>query len=74
MSLVFNKLIANHPLDIRLAEIIEEKLDLHARVVDAAAVPTEDIGKLRDNTRGLEVAATKVAAPATLRPRIERGH
>ncbi len=67
-------LAANHPLDIRLAEIIETKLDLHASVVDAAAVPAEDIGKIRDNTLGLEVAATKVAGPATLRPRLERGH
>ena len=67
-------LAANHPLDIRLAEIIEVKLDLHASVVDAAAVPVEDLGKIRDNTRSLEVAATKVMEPAPLRPRLERGH
>jgi len=68
-------LSANHILDIRLAEIVETKLDLHAKIVDGAAVAPEDLNKIRDNTHGLEVAATKVAqqAPA-LRPRLERGH
>jgi hypothetical protein len=68
-------LAANHPLDIRLAEIVEFKLNLHANVVDAAAVPVEDLSKIRDNTLSLEVAATKVMEkPAPLRPRLERGH
>ena len=67
-------LAANHTLDIRLAEIIETKLDLHANVIDAAAVPAEDLGKILDNTRGLDVAATKVMEGPALRPRLERGH
>jgi hypothetical protein len=67
-------LAANHPLDIRMAEILEAKLDLHANVVDASAVHVEDLGKILDNTRGLDIAATKVATGTPLRPRLERGH
>ncbi len=52
-------LVANHPLDLRMCEVLEEKIYLYSETIDAAAVRLEDINKREDVIGGLLETAKK---------------
>lgn len=41
-------LVADHPLDHRMSEVLERKIDLYSATVDAASVAPEDLAKRED--------------------------
>lgn len=51
--------VANHPLDIRMSEVLEKKLYHYAATVDAAAVAPEDLNKREDVVGKFLEAASK---------------
>lgn len=60
-AMVLTVMVANHPLDLRMCEVLEKKLDLYAATIDAAAVSSEDLDKREDVIGGLLEAAKKTA-------------
>jgi hypothetical protein len=54
-------MVADHPLDIRMSEVLENKIELYAATVDAAAVAPEDLNKREDAAGELREAAEKRA-------------
>lgn len=59
--MVVTDLVADHPLDIRMSEILEKKIELYSATVDAAAVAPEDLDKREDVVTGFVEAAKKTA-------------
>ncbi len=60
-AMTLTVMVANHPLDLRMCEVLEEKLDLYAATIDAAAVSLEDLNKREDVIGGLLETAKKTA-------------
>jgi hypothetical protein len=56
------EVLANHPLDVHMSEVLERKLALYASTIDAAAVAPEDIGKRIDlSGKMVETASLRVS-------------
>lgn len=64
-AMLVNVLVANHPLDIRMCEVLEKKLAHYAATVDAAAVAPEDLDRREDVVSGYLEAAKKTTKRAT---------
>jgi SNF2 family DNA or RNA helicase len=66
-------LSGNHPLDLRMAEVLERKASLYVDSIEAAAVEKKDLAKPKVTVFALDAAARKVIRGPVLRARLDKG-